>query len=125
MTIYESIGGAAAVCAVVDELYRRVLNDPELVGYFTGVDVERVKTHQRIFIAAALDGAGTYRGRPMREAHAGLHIRDSDFARVVTHLAATLTSLGVSDPTVTKIADRLGPLRNQIVDEPAEAATIG
>ena len=125
MSIYDSIGGAAAVSAAVDELYRRILGDPQLVGYFTGVDVERVKAHQRIFIAAALDGPGSYRGRPMREAHAGLHIRDSDFGRVVEHLAATLTSLGVADATITRIADLLGPLRTQIVDEPAEAATVG
>jgi len=125
MSIYDSIGGAAAVSAAVDDLYRRILGDPELVGYFTGVDVERVKAHQRIFIAAALDGPGTYRGRPMREAHAGLHIRDSDFGRVVDHLAATLTALGVADPTITRIADLLGPLRHQIVDQPVEVATIG
>jgi len=125
VSIYDSIGGAAAVSAAVDELYRRVLGDPELVGYFTGVDIGRVKTHQRIFIAAALDGSATYRGRPMREAHAGLHIRDSDFGRVVDHLAATLTSLGVADSTTTRVADLLGPLRHQIVDEPAEAAIVG
>ena len=61
----------------------------------------------------------------MREAHAGLHIRDADFGRVVDHLAATLNSLGVADPTITRITDLLGPLREQIVDEPAEAATVG
>jgi hemoglobin len=125
VSIYDSIGGAAAVAAAVDDFYRRVLDDPELAGYFTGVDLDKVKAHQRAFIAAALNGAATYRGRPMREAHAGLHIRDADFGRVVDHLAATLNSLGVADPTITRITDLLGPLREQIVDEPAEAATVG
>jgi hemoglobin len=125
VSIYDSIGGAAAVSAAVDDLYRRILDDRELVGYFSGVDVERVKAHQRVFITAALDGSGPYRGRPMRETHAGLHIRDSDFDRVVDHLAATLSSLGVADPIITRVADLLGPLRTQIVDEPAEAATVG
>jgi hemoglobin len=125
MSIYASIGGASGVSAAVDDFYRRVLDDPELAGYFAGVDVERVKAHQRVFIAAALGGSAAYRGRPMREAHAGLRIRDADFGRVVDHLAATLTSLGVAGPTITTIAALLGPLREQIVDEPAEAAAVG
>ena len=33
--------------------------------------------------------------------------------------------LGVADATIRRIADLLGPLRTQIVDEPAEAATVG
>jgi hemoglobin len=122
VSIYDPIGGAPAVSAAVDDFYQRVLADPELVGYFTGVDVDQVKAHQRMFIAAALGGPAAYRGRPMREVHAGLRIRGADFDRVVDHLAATLTTLGVPGPTVAIIADVLVPLREQIVDEPEAAA---
>jgi hemoglobin len=122
MSIYAALGGATAVSAAVDDFYERVLADPELAGYFTGVDVNRVKAHQRMFMTAALGGPAAYRGRPMREAHAELHLRDADFDRVVGHLAATLTSLGVGCPTIDTIAGILGPLRAQIVNEPAEAA---
>jgi hemoglobin len=125
VSIYAAIGGAPAVAAAVDDFYRRVLGDPELAGYFTGIDVQRVKAHQRIFLAAALGGPAVYRGRPMRAAHAGLHIRDADFGRVVAHLAATLGSLGVPGPIIATIGDLLGPLREQIVDEPAQAAAAG
>jgi hemoglobin len=125
MSIYTEIGGAPAVSAAVDDFYRRVLADPALAGYFTGSDVNRVKAHQRMFIGAALGGPAGYAGRAIREAHAGLHIRDADFDRVVGHLAATLTSLGVADPTIGKIADALGPLREQIVDELADAPALG
>jgi len=119
VSIYAAIGGASAVSAAVGDFYRRVLADPELAGYFTGVDVDRVKTHQRMFIAAALGGPAAYRGRPIREAHAGLHIGDADFDRVVSHLVATLTSLGISGRIIDMVADVLGPLREQIVEEPA------
>jgi hemoglobin len=125
VSIFAAIGGASAVSDAVDDFYRRVLADPELAGYFAGVDLERVKAHQRVFIAAAVGGPGVYRGRSMREAHAGLHIRDGDFNHVVSHLAATLTSLGVSGPIIGRIADVLAPLREQIVGEPADAAALG
>ena len=58
----------------------------------------------------------------MRRAHAGLHVRDVDFDRVVDHLAKTLAALGVAGPTIGAIAEVLGPLRAQIVDEPAVAS---
>ncbi len=121
VSIHAAIGGDPAVAAAVDDFYRRVLADPELVGYFAGVDVDRVKAHQRRFIAAAVGGPGGYRGRPMREAHAGLRIRDADFDRVVDHLAATLSTLGVSGPTIAMIAEVLLPLRAQVVDQPETA----
>ena len=121
MSIYTAIGGAAALSAAVDDFYRRVLADDELAGYFTGADVDRVKAHQRMFIAAAIGGPAAYRGRPMRDAHAGLRIRDADFDRVVGHLAATLTALGVGGPTIEAIAELLVPLREQIVEVPVPA----
>lgn len=125
MNIYAELGGAAAVAAAVDDFYRRVLSDPALVGYFAGVDPERVKAHQRTFLAAALGGPAGYRGRSMREAHAGLHVRDVDFDRVVDHLVATLAALEVPGPTITTVVELLGPLRGQIVNEPATPATLG
>ncbi|GAB7046931.1 truncated hemoglobin [Catenuloplanes indicus] len=53
MTLYESIGGEAAVGAAVDEFYRRVVNDPDLAGCFAGAGLARLTAHQRAFIAAA------------------------------------------------------------------------
>jgi hemoglobin len=115
VTIYDTIGGAGAVGAVVDELYRRALDDTDLKGYFDGLDMDRLNRHQRVFIAAALDGPGAYQGRAMDEAHAGLSITGDAFDRVATHLVAILREHGVDEDTVGQIAARLGPLRPQIV----------
>ena len=52
MSIYDSIGGAPAVRAAVDDFYERVLGDPRLAPFFTGTDMNRLKSHQRAFIAA-------------------------------------------------------------------------
>ena len=115
MSIYESIGGSAAVPAVVDDFYERVLGDPRLAPYFAGTDVERVKTHQRAFIAAAIGGPDAYRGRAVAAAHAGLDISDADFDLVVTHLVTSLQSLGVAAETISAIGGLLSPLRPDIV----------
>ncbi|GAB7044228.1 MULTISPECIES: group I truncated hemoglobin [Catenuloplanes] len=117
MTLYESIGGEAAVRAAVDEFYRRVLNDPDLAGYFAGVDVARLKAHQRAFLAVAVGGPAAYPGRSMSDAHAGLGITDADFDAVVAHLAGTLTGLGVPAHETAQIEAALAPLRADIVED--------
>ncbi|GAA2339541.1 group 1 truncated hemoglobin [Dactylosporangium salmoneum] len=81
----------------------------------TDVDIQRLKTHQRAFIAAALGGPQIFAGRDMAAAHAGLDITDADFDAVVAHLAGTLTDLGVADEQVAQIGAALAPLRGQIV----------
>ena len=115
MTIYDTIGGGAAVGAVVDELYRRALDDPNLKGYFDGIDMDRLNRHQRVFIAAALGRPHAYQGRAMGEAHAGLSITGDAFDRVARHLVAILRESGVDEDIVGHITDSLGPLRPQIV----------
>jgi len=115
MTIYDTIGGQAAVGTLVNELYRRALDDPDLNGYFAGTDMALLHRHQRAFIAAALGGPWTYHGRAMGDAHAGLNITDDAFDRVATHLVSILRENGVDEETIGHIADSLGPLRAQIV----------
>jgi hypothetical protein len=56
MSIYDAIGGEATVGAVVDELYRRLLDDSAPKRYFDGVDMVQLARHQRAFITAALGG---------------------------------------------------------------------
>jgi hemoglobin len=115
MSIYESIGGAAAVHAAVDDFYTRVLADPQLAPFFTGTDMNRLKAHQRSFIAAAIGGPEIFAGRDMAAAHAGLGVSDADFDAVVGHLVATLTGLGVPAETIGQIGSVLTPLRDDIV----------
>lgn len=54
MTMYEQIGGTAAVGAAVDLFYDEILADPFLSGYFAATDMARPRADQRAFIAAAI-----------------------------------------------------------------------
>jgi hemoglobin len=115
MSIYDSIGGAEAVRAAVDDFYVRVLADPSLASFFSGTDLDRLKAHQRSFIAAALGGPEIFTGRDMASAHARLAISDADFDAVVSHLVDTLSGLGVPGETIGQIGSVLVPLRSDIV----------
>jgi len=122
-SLYESIGGADAVAAAVENFYERVLQDPTLAGYFTGVDIPRLKAHQRSFIAAAIGGPELYRGRPMKESHAHLQIQPAHFDQVVAHLVATLEELGVPGGDIATIGSALAPLKADIA--PPEETLAG
>jgi hemoglobin len=122
MSIFDQIGGPPAVTAAVDDFYRRVLGDPELAAYFDGIDLKRLKSHQRAFIAAAIGGPDPYLGRSMREAHAPFDIQPAHFDRVVGHLVDTLTGLGVDGPTIEAIGAKLVPLKGEIAPLKGEIA---
>ena len=115
MNIYDSIGGAPAVHAAVDDFYARVLADPSLAPFFADADLGKLKAHQRSFIAAAIGGPEIYRGRDMGAAHAGLGISHANFDAVVGHLVATLVSLSVPGDIIGQIGAALSPLRSGIV----------
>ena len=114
--IYDRIGGAPALAAAVDALYTRVLADPELKQFFSGINLKALKAQQRAFFAQALGGPAEYRGRDMRTVHARFEIAQRHFDKVAAHLLDTLTSLGVDAETSSEILSAVAPLAHQIVN---------
>jgi hemoglobin len=121
MSVFDLIGGPPAVTAAVDDFYRRLIADPALTEYFDGVDMKRLKGHQRSFIAAAIGGPEPYLGRAMGETHAPLNVAPEHFDRVVDHLVETLTDLGVSGSIIEQIGVKLAPLKDEIVSSGSAA----
>jgi hemoglobin len=122
-TIYEEIGGAAAVDTVVDLFYERLVADPSVSHYFAGKDMAKLKAHQRALVTVALGGTSErYTGRLMGPAHAGLHITDDAFDRILMHLEAVLIDEGVARTTIGKIMAILDPLRPDVVQAPVRAS---
>ncbi len=121
-TIYDEIGGEPVVTAVVDAFYERLITDPDLMSYFDGRDMRRLKAHQRALVTVALGGTSEeYTGRMMHPAHAGLAVTHQAFDKVLDHLASTLTDAGVPAVTTAKILSILQPLRTDVVHAPLAA----
>lgn len=112
---YMRLGGTQAFEALVEELDRRILQDERLRSYFDGVSLERLKHHQRSFLAMAFGGPPGYLGRTVAAAHARLDVTDEAFDRVMDHLIATLVDLGVAPRLIREVAWALLPLRHEIV----------
>jgi len=114
-TDYERVGGADAVTTVVQLFYERVLADPELSGYFTGVDIPRLKRHQVLLISQVLGGPAEYDGRDLRDAHAGMSITSDHYARVFGHLVAVLHDAGVEAEIIGRVGTELAGAERAIV----------
>lgn len=118
-SLYDEIGGQAAIKTAVTVFYNRVTADETLAAWFDGVDLSRLRTHQRAFLATALDGPPVFAGRNLREAHAGMAITDDAFTSIVTHLAVTLEDLEVADHIVAAVEAKLEALRSEVVERSA------
>jgi hemoglobin len=114
-TIYEQIGGTAALEIVVEDFYARVLADQELAGFFSGTNMSRLKGRQVEFFAAALGGSEPYTGAPMRQVHQGRGITAHHFDLVAGHLTESLATAGVPAGTVEQIIGAIAPLADEIV----------
>jgi hemoglobin len=120
-TIYETIGGEAALVSVVDDLYERILADEKLATFFAGTSLPRLKGKQVEFFGAALGGPMTYTGAPMRDVHQGRGIELEHFELVAGHLIDALSEAGVPPTLVDQIIGLVAPLAEDIVSNPVRA----
>lgn len=106
-SLYEQLGGQAAVEAAVDRFYRKVLADDRVSRFFEGVDMDRQRAKQKAFLTMAFGGPHNYTGKDMRQGHAHLvkmGLNDSHVDAIIELLGATLKELGVKDELIQQVA---------------------
>lgn len=114
-SLYARLGGAPTVKEAVRLFYDRVLVDHQLMSYFDGADLDRLRGHQARLIGQILGGPATYDGVGLAAGHAGLGITDADYDRVGEHLLAVLDDLGAGAEAAATVAAALGQARASIV----------
>ncbi len=106
---------ARAIRAAVELFYQRVLNDRELSPLFAGVQMPKLKTHQRLFLLHILGGPDRYSTQDIKDAHAPLAVTDRLFDLAIGHLIASLSSVGVAQDVVDRAGTDIEALRALIV----------
>jgi hemoglobin len=105
-SLFEKLGGEAAVTAAVDIFYRKVLADTTINRFFDGVDMEVQSAKQKNFLTMAFGGPNNYTGEDMRKGHAHLvkqGLNDENFDAVAGHLKSTLEELKVEDNLINEV----------------------
>lgn len=106
-SLYDQLGGAAALDRAVDIFYRKMLADERVARFFESVDMDRQAAKQKAFLSMVLGGPNHYSGKDMRAAHAHLVARGLDGSHVdivIEHLGATLKQLGATDAQIGEVA---------------------
>jgi hemoglobin len=114
-SIYERLGGEAAVEAAVDIFYRKVLADPRISSFFDDVDMDRQRGKQKAFLTFAFGGPNAYSGKDMRAAHARMNLTELHFNAVMENLGATLAELGVPAELISEAAAVATSVKGDIV----------
>ncbi len=116
MTMYEQLGGTAAVAALLDGLYARALDDPLLKPFLENLDIERLKQQQFAFLSQAMGGPDRYTGPSLKAAHARLRVENRHFDAFVGHVRVILKQLGATDNLSAEILLRVTSVRAEIVN---------
>ena len=115
-SLYEKLGGEAAVDKAVELFYQKVLSDEDLMEFFVEVNMDQLKRHQKNFFTMALGGPNQYTGRDMRKAHQHLKLDDLHFDLIKKHLAETLKEVGAQENQVQTVMNTVEPLRNDVLN---------
>jgi hemoglobin len=107
-TLFDKLGGKAAVDLAVDKFYEKVLSDERIKHFFEGIDMVKQRAHQKAFLTYAFGGTSKYDGRYMREAHQDLvekrGLSGEHFDAVAENLLEALKEMGVSQELRNEVA---------------------
>jgi hemoglobin len=116
-SLYERLGGEAAIKAVVDEFVANVGADTRINHFFANANLDRLKGHLVTQIGQASGGPQQYTGRDMKTAHAGMGIDGAAFDALVENLVKALDKFSVPEQEKSELLAVLGPMRIDIVEK--------
>ncbi|WP_207061109.1 group 1 truncated hemoglobin [Motiliproteus sp. SC1-56] len=118
-SLYERMGAEAGLERAVEIFYQAVLADPLLAHFFDGIDMERQRYHQRLFLRYATGGDDRYQGQGLGAVHRRLveemGLNNVHFNAVLSHLESTLLQHGLNDEDVQGVLARIEALRPEVL----------
>jgi hemoglobin len=118
-SLYEQLGGSAAIDKAVNIFYRKMLSDERVARFFDDVDMERQAAKQKGFLTMVLGGPHAYTGKSMREGHKHLlerGLNDSHVDVVIEHLGQTLRELGAREDQISDVAALANSVRADVLN---------
>lgn len=121
-SLYQQLGGRAAIDAAVERFYEKVLADERVKHYFDDVSMVKQKRKQKEFLSVALGAPMKWTGKDMRKAHADLPgLNDTHFNAIAEHLQSTLTELQVKPDLINKVLAIVETTRADVLNKPKTA----
>jgi len=114
-TLYQRLGGAERIAAIIDDAIDRHAVNPALAARFRGKDLPRLKALGVQFFCAGAGGPQKYEGRDLRTAHAGMNISEQEFLATMDDIVAALDAHGVAAAEVNEVVGILYSLKGDVL----------
>jgi truncated hemoglobin YjbI len=129
-SLFERLGGKAAIEKVTDDLLANVKDDKRINKFFTAYLKDKKKLEElrgKIidFMCKSTGGDCEYKGKDMKESHKNMKIKDADFDAFVEDLTKALDKNSVGQTEKDELLAALGGMRGDIVTVAAKPAAAG
>jgi hemoglobin len=114
-TVYEQLGGADGVEAIVADFVYLMATDDKLAQMFEFTDFETLQQHLEDQFCELTGGGCTYAGRDMVEAHKGLNMTHREFNLGVEHLQQAMIDNDTPVAAQNRLLAILAPTRPDVV----------
>ena len=124
-SLYDRLGGAPQVEAVVGRLIDRTASDPRTRRSFDGIKLKAIKESLAQQICAVSGGGCRYEGETMARAHADSKITPSEFDAMVGMLREEFDREGTDPGAKNELLRLLAPMKRDVVGGSAALARGG
>lgn len=115
-SLYERLGGEPGVSAISNRLIDLVAADPLTGPSFADTRLSRIKALLAEQICELSGGPCRYSGDSMKRSHAGLHISQAMFYRMVETLRVVLHERHVDQRSTNELLRLLAPMKRDVVE---------
>lgn len=119
-SLYERLGGQAAIEAVVKDFAGRVLADARVNKKFARSDAPRLVANLTDFVCMATGGPCKYTGLDMKTAHKNMGVTTGEFNALAEDLTATLNHFKVPDKERGELMGAIAATQNDIVEKKSD-----
>lgn len=116
-SLYQRIGGQAALTAAVDLFYVKVLADERVSHFFEDINMKAQVRKQKEFLAHVLGAPTAWTGKDMRKAHENLDLREADFQAIAENLQATLSELKLDEKLIGEIMTIVASTKKDVLNQ--------
>jgi hemoglobin len=118
--LYERLGGAKGIAALVDDIVEAHMNNPVIMARFLPYRgdqdyLESVKQHTCNFLGAGSGGPEQYRGRSMPETHRGMNISAQEYMAVIDDILGALDKHKIDEQSRKDVLAIAYSLKDQII----------
>ena len=115
-SLYQRLGGRAAISAVVDDAIGNISVDPRINKYFLHANAPGLGNNLVDLICERTGGPCVYRGLDMSASHEGMNISNAEFDALVEDLFKSLARFKVPEREQAEVKVTLERMRNAIVE---------